>query len=240
MIYKGMNVMTYKRKGQISESAALAVLLTLTGGFLDAYTFISRGGVFANAQTGNIVLLGVNIAKGSFVSALYYLIPVLAFAGGVLVVDKIQWHFKGLQKIHWRQIIVMMEIFLLALVSLMPHSLNMLANITVSFVCALQVDSFRKVRGNAYATTMCTGNLRSGTAALAVYMHTKDEKALHKVFHYYGIILVFIIGAAFGAVITGQLGEKAVLFACLMLFLGFLMMFIKEEIEDDSINHRGR
>lgn len=232
--------MAYKRKGQISESAGLAVLLTLTGGFLDAYTFISRGGVFANAQTGNIVLLGVNLAQGSFSAALYYLIPIIAFAAGVLVVEKIQWHFKTLQTLHWRQIIIMLEILLLALVSLMPQSFNMLANITVSFVCALQVDSFRKVRGNAYATTMCTGNLRSGTAALAMYLHTKEPKALHKVWHYYGIILVFIIGAAFGAVITGQLKEKAVLFACLMLFLGFLMMFIKEEIEDDSVNHRGR
>lgn len=232
--------MAYKRKGQISESAGLAVLLTLTGGFLDAYTFISRGGVFANAQTGNIVLLGINMAQGSFGAAVYYLIPIFAFAAGVLVVEKIQWHLKTLQTIHWRQIILMIEILLLALVSLMPQSLNMLANITVSFVCALQADSFRKVRGNAYATTMCTGNLRSGTAALAVYLHTKDKKALHKVWHYYGIILVFIIGAAFGALITGQLEEKAVLFACLMLFLGFLMMFIKEEIEDDSVNHRGR
>lgn len=228
--------MRYKRKGQISESAGLAVLLTLAGGFLDAYTFISRGGVFANAQTGNIVLLGVNFAKGEITEGLYYLIPILAFAAGVLVVEKIQWHFKGLQKIHWRQIIVMMEIFLLALVSLMPQSLNMLANVTVSFVCAMQVDSFRKVRGNAYATTMCTGNLRSGTAALAAYLQTKDKRALKKAFHYFGIIIIFILGAAFGAVMTGQLGVKAVLFACLLLFVGFLMMFIKEEIEDDSIN----
>lgn len=228
--------MRYKTKGQISESAGLAVLLTLAGGFLDAYTFISRGGVFANAQTGNIVLLGVNFAKGEITEGLYYLIPILAFAAGVLVVEKIQWHFKGLQKIHWRQIIVMMEIFLLALVSLMPQSLNMLANVTVSFVCAMQVDSFRKVRGNAYATTMCTGNLRSGTAALAAYLQTKDKRVLKKVFHYFGIIIIFILGAAFGAVMTGQLGVKAVLFACLLLFVGFLMMFIKEEIEDDSIN----
>ena len=39
---------------QRSESFPIGVLLALTGGFLDAYTYVSRGGVFANAQTGSI------------------------------------------------------------------------------------------------------------------------------------------------------------------------------------------
>ena len=49
-----------------SESVRLGVLLAIVGGFLDGYTFICRGGVFANAQTGNIVLFGVEITKGNF------------------------------------------------------------------------------------------------------------------------------------------------------------------------------
>ena len=44
---------------QMSETLFLGALLTVTGGFLDAYTYLCRGKVFANAQTGNIVLLGV-------------------------------------------------------------------------------------------------------------------------------------------------------------------------------------
>ena len=40
-----------------------AVLLTLCGGYLDAYTYFVRGGVFANAQTGNIIKLGIQMVK---------------------------------------------------------------------------------------------------------------------------------------------------------------------------------
>ena len=36
-------------------------LLTLSGGLQDAYTYLRRGRVFANAQTGNIVLLGQSL-----------------------------------------------------------------------------------------------------------------------------------------------------------------------------------
>ena len=41
---------------QMSETFRVGALLACVGGFLDAYTFLCRGGVFANAQTGNLAL----------------------------------------------------------------------------------------------------------------------------------------------------------------------------------------
>ena len=40
----------------MSESLLLGAILATVGGFLDAHTYICRGKVFANAETGNIVL----------------------------------------------------------------------------------------------------------------------------------------------------------------------------------------
>ena len=51
---------------QRSETLGLAVLLALAGGLLDAYTYLCRGGVFANAQTGKIVLLAIRAAEGNW------------------------------------------------------------------------------------------------------------------------------------------------------------------------------
>ena len=47
---------------QMSESVRIGIFLTMAGGFMDAYSYICRGKVFANAQTGNIVLLGQSLA----------------------------------------------------------------------------------------------------------------------------------------------------------------------------------
>ena len=44
-----------KKEIQMSESFRVASLLAVCGGILDAYSYLCRGGVFANAQTGNIV-----------------------------------------------------------------------------------------------------------------------------------------------------------------------------------------
>ncbi|MEF9840560.1 MAG: DUF1275 family protein, partial [Lachnospiraceae bacterium] len=40
---------------RISETFLIGAILAMVGGFLDAYTYLCRGGVFANAQTGNLV-----------------------------------------------------------------------------------------------------------------------------------------------------------------------------------------
>ena len=71
----------------MSETFCLGALLAVIGGFLDAYTYLTRGRVFANAQTGNLVLLAMNLAGGQFQKAQYYLIPILAFIAGVLIAE---------------------------------------------------------------------------------------------------------------------------------------------------------
>lgn len=60
------------RSRQISESIGLGLLLALAGGFMDAYSYIERGQVFANAQTGNILLFGINLSEGNWAIAIQY------------------------------------------------------------------------------------------------------------------------------------------------------------------------
>ena len=219
--------------GQMSESMRLCALLAVAGGFFDAYTYLCRGGVFANAQTGNIVLLGLELAEREWLRALAYLAPILAFALGVVVAEVVKRRGKARQAggagMHWRQVIVLAEIVLLAVAAFLPQRMDMAVNILISFVCAMQVEAFRKVRGSAFATTMCTGNLRSGTEQLVIWRQTGDANAARKARHYYCIILFFILGAALGAVCTDTLGERALLITCVPLLAVFGMMFIREE-----------
>lgn len=219
--------------GQMSESMRLGALLAVAGGFFDAYTYLCRGGVFANAQTGNIVLLGLELAEREWLRALAYLAPILAFALGVVVAEVVKRRGKARQAggagMHWRQVIMLAEIVLLAVAAFLPQRMDMAVNILISFVCAMQVEAFRKVRGSAFATTMCTGNLRSGTEQLVIWRQTGDANAARKARHYYCIILFFILGAALGAVCTDTLGERALLITCVPLLAVFGMMFIREE-----------
>lgn len=219
---------------QASESFRLGALLAAAGGILDAYTYLVRGGVFANAQTGNIVLLGVRLIQGQWLLALHYLIPILAFAVGVVVAELIRYRFRQSNSVHWRQVTVGLELILLAVVAFLPSSLDNLANVAVSFVCAVQVESFRKVNGNAFATTMCTGNLRSGTERLYLYLKTKERDHWSRAIQYYGIILCFIGGAALGGLCAERLEQVGVLVSLPFLIGAFVMMFEHKSLAGKS------
>ena len=223
-----------RKPKQMSESMILGVVLTLAGGFQDAYSYNCRGQVFANAQTGNIVLLGQNIASGNFQNALHYLFPLLAFLAGVYLSEWVRELCKSFQKLHWRQIVLAFEIVMLAIAGLLPQSLNVVSNVLMSFACAMQVDSFRKFRGSPCATTMCIGNMRSGTELLCRYHITKNPELKRKSLHYYFIILVFAIGAAIGAVASQKFGNPAIWIAAGLMLLGFILMFVKEEIQGET------
>ena len=221
----------HKHAGQMSESLLTAAFIILSGGLQDAYTYLCRGKVFANAQTGNIVLFSSYLFDGEWGHCTRYLIPVLSFLLGIFAAECVHRHFKYMEKVHWRQLIILAEIILLFAVGFLPQSVNTLANALVSFVCAMQVQTFRKVRGHAYASTMCIGNMRSGTEALCVYFHTHDREVLRKALTYFGVIGLFAAGGGLGALLTARLAEKGIWVSCGLLAVSFLIMFIHEEEE---------
>ena len=214
---------------QMSEAFVTSVFLALSGGFQDAYTYFTREEVFSNAQTGNIVLMSTHLMMGEWLDVLRYLLPLLAFASGVFFAEKIHVIFKYAKKLHWRQGVLLMEIAILFFVGFMPKRLDLLATVLVSFACAMQVQTFRKVSGYSYASTMCIGNMRSGTEALCVYYHTHDKEVLKKALTYFSVILVFAVGAGIGSFITKIAGDKSIWICCVLLSISFGMMFVPEK-----------
>ena len=116
---------------------------------------------------------------------------------------------------------------MLGVVGFMPKELNMIANMMVSFSCAMQVQTFRKVHGYGYASTMCIGNLRSGTESLSRYLRNRDRESLAKALHFFGIILIFAIGAGIGGVLSNLFGIRTIWVSPILL-LGVTLMMVKE------------
>ena len=218
-----------KLRGQISESRRLAILLAVSGGFMDAYTYTFRGEVFANAQTGNIILLAINLSEGNFEKMLQYLFPVIAFAFGIIIAEVVHRFCTIDNILHWRQYTVLLECIILFSVGFISQEYNMIANSLVSFACGIQVESFRKIQGNGMATTMCIGNLRMATQSICDYWFTKDKTAMEKGFLFFGIIAIFTIGAIMGNVSVRLFSEKAILVSSILLITAFSIMLINKE-----------
>ena len=210
------------KKVQISESIELGILLALSGGFMDAYSYIGRGEVFANAQTGNMLLLGVHLSEGNIPAAIRYLCPVLAFTFGIALADIVRNSGIG-SHLHWRQISVVAEAIILTIVSFLPQSHNLLANSLTSLACGIQVESFRKIHGNGIATT-CLLYTSPSPRYRSVSRKTSSERKMGGGG-----------GGGGGAIIGNQcikyFHERAILISSVLLLLAFIMMFITRDEE---------
>ena len=213
---------------QMSESVLVGILLSLSGGFQDAYTYLCRGKTYANAQTGNVILMSMSLADGEWEKALYYLIPLVAFVGGLLLAQLARRRMRTWKALHWRQLVLGAEIVLLLVSGALPAALDHLASALVSFACALQVDSFRTVERIPYASTMCIGNLRSAADSFAAYWDTKDPSHRGRGLMYLFFILIFAVGAVAGGLCSRAVGRGAVWVCCLLLLCALLLMFRKE------------
>lgn len=233
MFAKDMNIIKdYKKKVMIhtktSDSVRLGILLAIVGGFLDSYTFICRGGVFANAQTGNIVLIGVEITKGNLGQATIALLPVLAFIAGIIITERIKDISPSSSFItETERIILIIEIIVLFIIGFVPTSVpHIFVIIPISFVSSVQIASFGKLVDSPYSTTMCTGNLRSASQAAYIAFTKKDSCSAIKTARYAIVIVSFIVGAYLGGLLTIWVGVKSIWFTVIVLILSMSLFSI--------------
>ena len=216
------------RAKQESESIELAILLALSGGIMDAYSYLVRDHVFANAQTGNMLLFGVNLATGDWAQCLHYAVPVVCFAAGIALCHTIKIVATE-EHLHWRQMALIIEAVLLVVVGFVPEGRSLYANGLTSFACGIQVQAFRKFHGRPLATTMCIGNLRSGTQALVTYASGRDQKQLRGGLLSFFVITCFVLGAVIGNWAIPALGTHMIWIAPVLLAVSFLIMFVDRE-----------
>lgn len=227
-----------KRARQISESIELGIILSLVGGFMDVYSYMGRDRVFANAQTGNILLFGVHLSQGNLDLSIRYLFPVVSFALGIMLADMI--HARVGSVFHWRQVSIFIEALILLGVAFVGPNLNLLANSLTSFACGMQVESFRKMHGRGIATTMCIGNLRSALQNVDDYILNHERGFLINALLYAGVIACFVLGAVLGNWSLERWGLQSIAICTLLLFVAFGIMFIdREHPGDRGHGHHG-
>ncbi len=207
-----------------SNSVYLGILLAVVGGFLDAYTFISRDGVFANAQTGNMVLFAVKAANREWGGAMLHIPPIIAFILGVMVSEFVKTpHLREILYSSRRSILII-ECIVLIMVGHMPKSVpNIVVTVCIAFVSSLQISTFTKLDKWAYNSTMTTGNLRTATQAAYLAIKEKNQEAKKQFNEFFVIILSFLFGALIGTFSTTYIGNTAIWIAAGILVIALFL-----------------
>jgi len=201
----------------------VATLLSAAGGSLDAFAWLAHGGVFANAQTGNVVLLGVSVATAHWAQALRHVPPIVAFVVGVYAAYRLRIHEAHAGRHRSALFSLGVEIALLLVVAILPRQFPDLPIVLgIAFVAALQNSSFTTVEGLTYNSVMTTGNLRRTAETFFAGVHPpRDPDALRHARIFASICSTFAIGAGAGAFMTVRAGNAAVLLPAAALLLAF-------------------
>jgi uncharacterized membrane protein YoaK (UPF0700 family) len=213
-------------------SLELGVLLALAGGFQDAYSFIALGGVFANAQTGNVVLLGVEAAREHWAEAVRHVPSLLAFVLGVVVAETLA-RPRVAAALRWpARMALLLEIVVLMIVGFLPRGVpDSLIVIMIAFTASVQVTTFRTLIIWPYNTAMVTGNLRTAAQAAYAAVADRDPDAVRKTRSFSIIIASFMIGAFAGGWLTLHVGRHAIWISAGVLAAA-LCLFVVEKHRD--------
>lgn len=229
LLIEADSVITNAQHSSARHAFPVAGLLAGVGGFLDAFTYFGHGRVFANAMTGNVVLLGAFAAAGNWVQSLRHALPIFAFLLGVATAQLPQ-----LPRI--RKLIpdpalasLAIEVVFLFGAGWYPQRYPDLALLLgISFLAALQSSSFRYLQKWPYSSTMTTGNLRHfAEAGFKAIFQGPDREMVQQAKLFGAICLAFLAGAIAGAFCVSQMHNKALWAAEMPLLIAAVPLVVE-------------
>lgn len=197
---------------------------------MEAFTYILHGKVFCNAATGNFALMAIAFSQGAVKSGLYYLIPLAAYAIGIAASEKLPSSVRKLG-IHWHTVFILAEVAVMVVLGLLPQTIaDPFFTVPITFVCAIQYNTFTKLQGIPLSTTFCTNNLRQASKNMVAAVANKSKKSLNTAFYYLSAIFFFFSGTLTGSVMIFNFGGKAIFWAALLLCIVFVIL-IKSDLK---------
>ncbi len=222
------------------------ILITVSG-FWGAYTYLLRGSVFCNAQTGNVVLMGMALGAGEMRQAVYYLIPISAYLAGSFISEILPNPVKHRLLIRWDTLLIGVEILVVVILGFVPESAPVqVSQVAINFIASMQYNTFRQAQGTPMATTFATNHIRQiGLCLAKEVQHRRKADKSHrtKLKKHFFMLLCFLCGAVTGTVFCNLIIGKAIWITTLPLLFLFCRMICddkaqgKEHLEQKPLGH---
>lgn len=200
-------------------------LLILVAGWFGAFTFVLRGGVFCNAQTANVVLLAIALGSGNWIRALHLLIPIGAYFAGAFVSEYMGKTLKRLHLIRWDTLLIGIEVLVVIALGFLPASVpDSVCQVALNFICSMQFNTFRQVKGIPASTTFVTNHIRAVGSSAAKYLRTRNPDEAEQLKVHGILILFFLVGAVISTVFCHLISYYSIWGAAVILLIIFIRL----------------
>jgi uncharacterized membrane protein YoaK (UPF0700 family) len=218
------------------NSLRVAALLAAAGGFLDAFTYVGHGHVFANAMTGNVVLLAVSAVSGDGRQALAHLLPIVSFVAGVAAAGVLRLPRVSAWTRDPAVAALVFEIALLFALSWIPREGSSEGIVlAVAFASAMLVTVFPRVDAFTYNATFTTGNIRqfAESAFLVAFSPLPRDSALRRKPRVFAVLIgSFLVGAATGATTVARWHNRALVVPMTLLSVAGVSLWLAYKRRD--------
>ena len=213
-------------------------MLIFVAGFYGGYTMLVRGGVFSNAQTGNIVFCALALGNGDWQKAAYYLIPISAYLLGALFSEVLPKTIKRLRFMRWDTALTLFEILAVILMGFIPASVpHQICQVIVNFICSMQYNTFRQAEGVSMATTFCTNHVRQiGLGLSGFFLKGEKGRGRRKKVADHGLmVLCFMAGTCAATLACRYTGSYAIWFNLIPLTVLFVDLFHADRTKEKEL-----
>ncbi len=187
-----------------------ACILTAAGGMMDGWVYLAHGHLFANAQTGNVVLLALSVAAGRLGDAAHFVPSIAAFVAG-LFVSRLAATWLKSRRLNSRTIRLGAECVILLGLGLWAHSLSdTVVTASVGFIAALQITSLSHIGRSSFNTGMTTGNLTSAVSATVAAWLDGSAADRARAAALWSMCVAFLLGALLSGLCTHRFGDRTV------------------------------
>lgn len=213
----------------------LTMTATFLMGFIDAYTFLEKDGVFVSAQTGNMVSFSSKLFTGRFVQALGHVSVFVGFALGAFLGEAVVQKVKQ-PMLKKYQIFLIVQGGLLFIVAIFQNVItDSLMVFLLGLVSGYELTIFREIGTTTVNDGIMTGNTKNLMNSLYKVLFNKDAAAKKDLKNLSLTLCLFIIGVGCGSLIV-KLCSVLNLWLTL-LFTILLYLFVKKEL--GNVNKRG-
>lgn len=185
----------------------LTVFSTFLMGFIDAYTFIVQNGVFASAQTGNIVALVAKLSIGSWGEALIHTVVFLGFVLGAFLGQAIVDRIKITGWRRYRVYLFYQTIFIFFVAFVQQYFGHYFIGFLLGMLAGYELTVFRQIKGTTINNGIMTGNVKNLMNDLYKALFNKNQKARSEFLVLLSGISIFMVGVGAGT-FTLKLGNN--------------------------------
>ena len=194
----------------------------IIGGFTGCY-IILRTGLFASAQTLNLLHIVIDALSGDIISALKLLAAIFIYTLGILLCLCFKVRTPSLVKP------LSLTINIIGIFSYYFMPMNVPGDIQLYpsfFMMAFMWVAFGdSIKGYNSSCIFSTNNLRQTVYELGAYVLEHDRKHLDKGLFFLGSLIFFHAGAIVAYISTALLGNAGVLVCLIPIFSAFYILF---------------